>query len=386
MSDSSLVELSYIKETVWGVTPAAAMTELPMDSENLKQTTQTRTSKQIRKDRQVKDVTRTNVEAGGDVNFTAQYKAHDDLLAGAMMNTWGADISAVISASVTIAATATGFTDSANQFAAAGIVVGQWIKASGFANSLLNVFYRVTSVSAGVIATSPVPVATEVAGASVTIKGSLITNGVTKTSFSLEKFFSDIGEYVSYPGMRVNSLKLTIPSTDAITGVMSFQGQKEVGAGATIGTGSLIAAPTFDELTSVDNFADVRLDGALSTLDFTEVTLSMENKLRAQPSSGKLGPIGIGLGTINLAGTIKAYFESRTEMDKYRNFTAVAGMSWRHQDAAGNAYVFDIGSMKFTDGQQVAGGIDQDVIAELSWVAKLDALTGVTLGINRFAA
>ena len=385
MSDSSQTELSFLKEVTWGVTPAANFTELPFDSESLKQTTGTRTSNQIRKDRQVKDITRIQVDSAGDVNFTAQYAAHDELLAGVMMDAFATDISVAYTDAVTIAADATGFTDSGNGFVTAGIVVGQWLKFSGFADSTIDGFYRVVTVAAGTITTSPVPPMTETAGATVTIKGSLLKNGTTFTSFTLEKQFADITEFLSYPGMVAGQLQLNIPSNEAVTGVVSFQGKTEVGAGATVGTG-LDPAPTNDEFNSIDNIKDVRFDGAVSTLDLTEITLSLQNNLRPRPAIGNVGPVGMGLGRINVSGTLKAYFESRTEMELYRGFTAVSGLSWRTEDIAGNAYVFDLGKLKITDGQQVAGGNDQDVIAELSFEAYRDTASTFTVAINRFAA
>lgn len=386
MSDSSQTALRFLKEVTWGATPAAAMTDLPFDSESLKQTTGTRTSNEIRADRQVKDITRIQVDSAGDINFTGQYAAHDELLAGVMMGAFAADISVAFTSVVTIAADATGFTDSGNGFVAAGIVVGQWLKFSGFADNTIDGFYRVVTVAAGTITTSPVPPATEVAGASVTIKGSLLTNGTTFTSFTLEKEFADITEFLSYTGMVAGQLQLNIPSNEAMTGVVSFQGKSEVGAGATVGTGGPAAAPENDEFNSIDNIKDVRFDGAATTLDLTEITLSLENNLRPRPAIGNVGPVGMGLGRVNVSGTLKAYFETRTEMDLYRNFTAVNGLSWRTQDAAGNGYVFDLGKLRITDAQQVAGGNDQDVIAELSFEAYRDAASTFTVAVNRFAA
>lgn len=385
MSDSSQTELSFLKEVTWGVNPGGNSTDLPFDSESLKQTTGTRTSNQIRSDRQVKDITRIQVDAAGDISFTAQFAAHDALLEGVMMDAFATDISVAFTDAVTIAATASGFTDSGNGFVTAGIVVGQWLKFSGFADNTIDGFYRVDTVAAGVIATTSVPPATEVAGASVTIKGSLLKNGTTFTSFLLEKQFVDIAEFLSYPGMVAGQLQLNIPSNEAITGVVSFQGKSEAGAGASV-TAGLDAAPTNDEFNSIDNIKDVRFNGAASMLDLTEITLSLENNLRPRPAIGNVGPVGMGLGRINVSGTLKAYFESRTEMELYRDFTEVNGLSWRTEDAAGNAYVFDLGKLRITDAQQVAGGNDQDVIAELTFEAYRDALSGFTAAINRFVA
>lgn len=77
----------------------------------------------------------------------------------------------------TFAATAGGFTDSANAFVSTGVEVGSEITFSGFTDTSINTVYMVDTVVAGTITTTPVPAATEVAGASVTYVATTIWDG-----------------------------------------------------------------------------------------------------------------------------------------------------------------------------------------------------------------
>jgi len=54
------------------------------------------------------------------------------------------------------------------------------------------------------------------------------------------------------------------------------------------------------------------------------------------------------------------------------------------QDPAGNGYIIDLPAVKYTAGQRVAGGPDDDVMVPLSWSAYAHATEDVTIRIARF--
>ena len=128
MSDSNRVQIRYIEESTWGTTPSTAdMQELRFTGESLNYNIENTTSNEIRDDRQVTDLIQTGSANGGDINFELSYGTYDDFIEGALWSDWSSDLA--ISAS-TIAATATGFTDSASGFGS--VNAGQWIKVAGF--------------------------------------------------------------------------------------------------------------------------------------------------------------------------------------------------------------------------------------------------------------
>ncbi|HBL31850.1 MAG TPA: hypothetical protein DD490_33930, partial [Acidobacteria bacterium] len=266
-----------------------------------------------------------------------------------------------------------------------GIAPGQWIKLSGFSNAANNGYFQASSVTANKVVLAGGTLANEAAGATVGIGGSYLRNGVEAKSYTLEKAFTDIGEYVAFTGMRVASLNLTAETGAMITGAFSFQGKIATARGTSVGTGPVTAAPGHAVFNTVDNIQGLRIGGQAVAFDVSSHNFTIDNTLRAQKAQGSLGNVGIGIGTLNVTGAVSAYFTSRTLYEKHLNWET-SSFSFRVVDAAGNGYIFTFPALKFTDGNPLAGGKDQDIIAEMSWTAFRSATLGYTVQIDRFAA
>jgi len=392
MSDSNRVLLGYLLESTFGVTPAAAFTELRFTGESLSQTTATTTSQEIRSDRMIADVIRTSVEAGGDVNAELSYGAHDDLYQAVLGGTWSADLAisnsgATLGYQITAASRTLSDLDLGGPFAA--IVVGQWIKLAGWTNPTNNGYFRVETVtdSDNIILEDPGAVLvdeTELAG-NIVITGSRLVNGIVERSFSLEKQFLDIVEFVPFVGMRVGTWSLTVSNGAISTQSFGFSGKSADAVGATTGIPPVIAAPTNPVMNGIDNATDIREGGVVSTFCVSEISFQVENNLRMINCVGEVGPTDIGIGSFGLTGSLNVYFDSRALYEKYLDFTT-SSLSFRTIDALGNAYIFTIPALKFTAGEVVAGGLDQDVMANMQFTAFKDAVSGVMLEVDRFAA
>jgi hypothetical protein len=93
MTDTNRVSLYVLPETTWGTTPAAGtFEELRYTGESLVYNVETASSSQIRSDRNVSDVVRTQASTSGDVQFELSYGSFDTLLEGLMMGTWATDV------------------------------------------------------------------------------------------------------------------------------------------------------------------------------------------------------------------------------------------------------------------------------------------------------
>lgn len=396
MSDSSSVQLYYSEEDVWGQAikgsplAAPALTEFRFTNESLGQQTETAVSEEIRSDRQVSDIIRTSVTASGDAGIELSYGAHDDMLAGGLYDNWSSAVNVSAGSfdfsvdSPNSTGTLTDVSSPNNAFAAA--VVGQWLRVRNSGSPDVDGFYKVVAkLGDNAVQVSPAP-PTGVVATSMDVYGSFISNGVTRKSFTLEKFFSDIGQYMSFLGMRVGTMDLTIATGSILNGSFSYEGKSAAVAQATIGDGAPVAAPTNDVLNAVDNIADILVDGAaLADGCFTSVDFSVDNTLRAQPCIGQLENSGIGIGRTIVDGTMEAYFTDESLIERYLNFTTTS-VSFRAVDGNGNSYLFDFPSVKFTDGQVVTGGNDQDVLAALSFSAKRDPVSDFMVAVNRFPA
>jgi hypothetical protein len=93
MTDTNRVSLYVLEEATWGTTPASgAFQELRYTGESLVYNVETASSSQIRSDRNVSDVVRTQASTSGDVQFELSYGSFDTLLEGLMMSDWASDV------------------------------------------------------------------------------------------------------------------------------------------------------------------------------------------------------------------------------------------------------------------------------------------------------
>lgn len=402
MSDSSSTQLFYRPEQTWGEDPTTAspfnpIRELRFTNESLNYSAQTVVSEEIRSDRQVSDIIRTGVESGGDVGIELSFGAFDDLFEGMLYNDWSAvqdsDLNSPAdpgftvaldspntSSTISAASPTTGFLNS--------LTVGAFIEVSGSVLSPVNDgYYRVTANSgANSITVSPALPSPGVDG--FRIRESHLRNGTTLKSFLLEKAFTDVGEYFSFTGMRVGTANISIAPGAILTGSFGFSGENATVQGNSIIAGltspETIPVAANDVFNAVDNVGNVLIDGAVDAdVCFTEITFDVENNLRFQPCIGQLESSGIGVGRTQISGTLSAYFVNRSFFEKYLNFDTVA-VSFTITDAAGNTYLMDFPSVKFTNGEVVAGGNDEDVLVTIEFTAKRDPTLGFTFGLNRF--
>lgn len=402
MSDASSTQLFYRPENGWGEDPAShspqqALRELRFTNEGLNFTANTEVSEEIRSDRQVSDIIRTGVESGGDVGIEFSFGAHDDLFEGALYNDWTTEKDSNATSPL------------ANTFLIAGSPVGTIISAGSpeegavaFLDSLTqgafieltqsvasptnNGFTRVVSNSgAGSIVVSPA--LPSIGQDTFRIRESHLRNGVTLKSFLVEKAFTDVTEFLSFTGMRVGTAELNIATGAILNGSFSFSGENATAQGASVISG--LVSPETEEVAAndvynaIDNVGNILIDGVADPdVCFTEVSFSIENNLRFQPCVGQLESSGIGVGRTQVTGTLAAYFVNRNFYEKYLNFETTS-LSFT-VTLGGNTYLFDFPSFKFTSGEVVAGGNDQDVLVNMEFTARRDPTQGFTMGINRF--
>lgn len=389
MADSSRSELAYVKESLWGSTPASALTKLRFTGESLGYTIATTSSSEVRADRQVPDLIQTSASASGAINLELSYGAYDTLIESALFSVWSTPLA--ISATDDIAADADGsaFTSSATDFVAAGITTGQWIRVGGFeANSgENNGVYQVSAVTANSLTVASAPAGNESAsGLTVSIDGSMIRNGVSETSLTLEKAFTDIGQYIAFTGMVADTMDLQIQTGRVLTGSFGFMGATASIGSATVGTGTPIPALTNPVLNAVNNIGQVMEGGVpLSGIFLQSLSLSLANGLRGIGAVGSLGNVDIGTGRCQVTGRANFYFADGALYEKYLNGTPTS-LSFRVTDAHGNAYIFTLPRVRLTRGSIAAGGPDQDVMADFQFQAVRDPDTGATFQIDRISA
>jgi len=380
---SNRTGLHYVAESTIGTTPATpALIELRYTGEGMNFDIDKTVSEEIRSDRQTTDLVEVSQTSSGNIDIELSFAEYDPFLEAALFSDFSSAVG--VDAETTISTDATDILDSANGFG--NVVDGQWIKVQGFADSDLNIVYRVIDAAAGALEVSPSPASVEAAGAAVTITGQMLRNGTTQKSFTIQKRFNDttIVEYHNFTGMNVNGMSLSFENGSILTGSMDMLGLSASLTSTQISGATNVGSSTNDVMNSVSNLTNIEFDDVDTSAKILSMSLDIANNLRPQNAIGSLAACGIGVGRFEVSGSISLYFEDSTEYDKYAANTSFK-LSMRAEDNNGKAYVFTMPNVKYESMSNPSGGTDSDIILEGSFRALRDATLDNTLQIDRLS-
>ncbi len=391
MGDTNRIQISYVKEVTWGETPAAALTDMRITSDDLLYNITNITSEEIRADRNITDLIQTGADTSGGYNFELSFDSPaDDFWESALFNPFGSDLAfsetgdvAVTGATSTYASTGGNFTTTT------AADVDRFIYIGGFASAVNNGWKKiVTSDASTLVVVSDVTMVDEAAGAlTVTMNGERLRNGVTETSLSIQREATDITQFFIFRGMIVNTATLTATSASIVTGNMAMIGKDSELAQTSWGTGSNVAAPTEDVMNAVANVGNIMENDAVDAdLYFQEISFSINNNLRGKQAIGTLGNFDVGSGTFEVTGTANVYFKDETIYDKFVAATAT-NLSFSISDSDGNSYSFSFPKVKFqTDSGAQATGQNADLMENLTWQAIYNIGSECSMEINKYTA
>ena len=382
LASSSLVQVRYIKESSFGVTPVAGNPKnLRITGESLQYSLSKTSSDEINAYRAVTSMVATSAEASGSLNAEMQFGEYDDLMAGVLQSTWGAfgtnGIGVAFSATLTgTTITASAATTGTSLFTL--LKAGQWFTLGGTGTVNDGKMFRVsksTSPTSTVITLDTGTPAT--AGgpyAATVLKVSRLSNGTTQPSYTIERASTDTGEFFAYRGMTPSSLKVSISSGSLSTMEFAFMGRDAVAANTTTLPGTPIASQAYPIMSGVSGTAcALWAKGApLAGTFVNSISLSYDNTLRAQSAICSLGSIGIGSGTINVTADLEVYFANGRAF--YDEFLSNANMeiAFTTFDTQGNGYIFTLPQANISSYSLNAGGKDQDLMASISVTGLLD--------------
>ena len=363
--------------------------------ESLAANTDTTQSEEIRPDRQVSDTIRTQISVEGDISWEFSAKTHDDLLEGFAMSKW----SEYLDLSGTVSAVSVGTSDDYDKFtsdtAAGGpdlsnVIVGQWIETRDFTNTENNGYFKVmsldTSTAVHEIEVAGTDLVDEADATDVKIDGSVLTNGVERKSYTFEKRFNDLPDadaFQTFHGCRIGTMDLDVSADAILTGSFGVSGAGFDPAQDGPTADDYLEAGTERVMNAIDHVSYLREGSKLIELDVMSISLSGDNNLRTQTAIGNLPPIGIGIGTISFTGNMEVYHTTRDLLNKYLSFEDTS-VSFLLKDFDGNAYMFELEAMNYTEGAANVGGQDEDVMTELAFSAKVGGTSGKTFVITRF--
>jgi len=205
--------------------------------------------------------------------------------------------------------------------------------------------------------------------------------GTTRRSYTVERHHTDIGKYLRSTGCSFNALSLAVAPNSMVTGSFSVIG-KAFSVASTAISGATYSAET--TTAPFDSFTGSITEGGSSIAVVTTIDLSIDNGMEALYVVGSDETLLPSIGKSTVTGSITAYFEDATLIDKFIAETA-SSLSFVLTDLAGNSYTFDLPNIKYNSGNPEVGGPGA-ITVTLDFVALYDETTGSQIEITRSAA
>jgi hypothetical protein len=260
-------------------------------------------------------------------------------------------------------------------------------------NAALGGFYTVINATDDVI-TVDRPVATVVAGAKITIRGSMLRNpsvstAITPQSSTIETRFFDVQQSFITDGLRAGGVSLNIASNAILTGSIKIEGRQTIRqATAKLSNPANytpLDANACECVSATANVGALKSNGIALTTAIKSIEVSIEGNLRQQQAVGSKFPVGIAAGRLNVTGKLDAYFADGLMYDHFLEHETVS-LQFPVTDVDGNCYYFTIPAFKVLSDPVAPGGIDQDVMEQMEFTAFRDGATKCMVQIDRFSS
>ena len=372
-ASTSSAQLSYLEETAFGVVGATAPKLLRNTGEDLTFGFSQESSAEINATRQISDAIITDAEASGGFQMELSYLEYDpfiEALLGSTFNSFGTGGVKTITGAI-IDATAGTLTGGAGSFT--GLVVGQYfsIKDSGLGN---DGYYRIGTVSATVITVDTETPFTANETANLDVSSTRITNGTaTMRTFSIEKAFTDVGQYFMHRGRGISQMDLNFSTGSILTGSFGTIGKDVLRDDATQFGSAADASNAHGIASAVTGVGSILVRNAAGTsilggAYINSATMTINGALRAQKAIGNLGAIGIGQGTFEMTGSLEIYLKTGSIYDAALADQKISVVI-PTKDPLGNGYAFTFANVKLGVPDVSAGSKDQDVLMSVPFTA-----------------
>jgi hypothetical protein len=217
-----------------------------------------------------------------------------------------------------------------------------------------------------------------------TLGGSWATNillaGTTRRSFTIERYHADIGKYLRSTGCNFNSMNLSIAPNSMVTGSFGIVGKDMAVAGTAL-TGVTYAAESTAE--PFDSFTGSITEGGSSIATVTALELTIDNGIEALYVVGDDTTLNPSTGKSMVTGTVTAYFEDSSLIDKFIAETASA-IVFVLTDLSGSYYTVTLPNIKYNSGNPEVSGPGA-VTVSLEFIALYDSSTTSQIKIVRTA-
>lgn len=208
----------------------------------------------------------------------------------------------------------------------------------------------------------------------------LLVNGTTRSSFTFEKGFDDVGLDYQFLGSEVTKLSFDFKTGATVTGSFDLMSRSFTSSTGTIGAAPATPSQTYSVYNTVSDIQSLSINGT-PVLGIQELKLDINNNAREQRQIGTKALAGIGFGQIAVTGTFTAYLGQATAINAAYDSDSHIALTWTVGST--NQYVFTLPSVKLSSRTVNAGAINQDVVMTFNFQAVLDPVSGHTITIHR---
>jgi hypothetical protein len=203
--------------------------------------------------------------------------------------------------------------------------------------------------------------------------------GTNRNYFTVERFFSDIGQYHRFTGCESDGFNLSVSPTGKATIEFPILG-RNMGQASTPITGSSYNAETTTR--SFDGFSGSIQEGGSPIAIITELSLSLVNGLQPQNVIGSAAVAKNSIGRSNVTGSITAFFEDATLLNKFLS-DVESSLEFVLSDGT-NTLTFELPRIKYTDADVPTDG-EGEILLTLPFQALFDSVEGTNLRMTRSA-
>ena len=291
----------------------------------------------------------------------------DSELASVVRRDWTA-VAPLTGLTVTAAAAAPHFVRSAGSWIADGLALGMLVKFSGFTagaaanNGKLYTIIALTATEITVAET--VAAAASAAAIGLTVPGKITyipETGHTNDSYTIEKWYSAVGESYRFTGQRVASVNIGLAADDKVSAEIAYMGQdrkKDVAQyftnPAAPGGGDMLVTPS-----------GLAIINGKATKVCTNFSLDINGNASVGKVVGANVTPDVFMDMIDVSGQISVYYENG-EMDDYFDQEQAISLINRLDDGIGGAFVIAMPYVKVFGGGESG---DKEIIRQYDYTA-----------------
>ena len=203
--------------------------------------------------------------------------------------------------------------------------------------------------------------------------------GTTRKSFTMEVAYTDISQFHVFNGLIANSFALSVTTDATVTGTFNMVGLDMTPGVATID--NLGGYTPVGAKRSFDSFSGTIQEGGGAIAIVTAIELNLENGLTPAKIIGQDTPVDYFDGRCNVTGTLSAFFENATLLNKFLNETP-SSLQFVLTDPDANTLTFDIPRIIYTGGSAPVSG-EAGITLAMPFQAIYDPTEQTALKITR---